>query len=133
MSKSPRPPVIDMRCRPSYLHEFFGAVPASAEDNTARWINRRVGTRGDDAHYARSRTREGFVAEVEQAGLARAVIVGRNIPGQRISNDLVHRIASDSPRFIGIGAVDPLAADERATLAEVDRAIETLGLAATPL
>ncbi|WP_237490925.1 hypothetical protein [Malikia spinosa] len=54
--------VIDMRCRPAYLHDFFGATPGSAANETARWLNRRVGTRGDDAHYARSRTQEGFLA-----------------------------------------------------------------------
>ena len=52
--------VIDMRCRPAYLHDFFGATPGSAANDTARWLNRRVGTRGDDEHYARSRTHEGF-------------------------------------------------------------------------
>ncbi|HYQ39991.1 MAG TPA: amidohydrolase, partial [Pseudomonas sp.] len=51
--------VIDMRCRPAYLHDFFGATPGSPEHAAARWLNRRVGTRGDDAHFERSLTAEG--------------------------------------------------------------------------
>jgi len=35
--------VIDLRCRPAYLHDFFGATPGSPEFETARWLNRRVG------------------------------------------------------------------------------------------
>ena len=65
--------VIDMRCRPAFLHDFFGATPGSLANDAARWLNRRVGTRGDDEHYARSRTQEGFLAEVREAGLAKAV------------------------------------------------------------
>jgi uncharacterized protein len=28
--------VIDMRCRPAYLHDFFGATSGSADNETAR-------------------------------------------------------------------------------------------------
>ena len=42
--------IIDMRCRPAYLHDFFGATPGTAANDTARWLNRRVGTRGNDEH-----------------------------------------------------------------------------------
>jgi hypothetical protein len=44
--------VIDMRCRPAYLHDFFGATPGSAGNETAKWLNQRVGTRGNLEHYA---------------------------------------------------------------------------------
>lgn len=30
------PRVIDMRCRPAYLHDFFGKTPGSPGDNLAR-------------------------------------------------------------------------------------------------
>ncbi len=40
--------IIDLRCRPAYLHPFFGGVPGSPEHYTSRWLNRRVGTRGAD-------------------------------------------------------------------------------------
>lgn len=120
--------VIDMRCRPAYLHDFFGATPGSAANETARWLNRRVGTRGDDEHYARSRTPEGFLAEISDAGLSQAVVVGRHTPAQHLPNDRIHQIVSSDPRLVGVGAVDPdLLGD--ATLAEVDRAVLQLGLA----
>lgn len=120
--------VIDMRCRPAYLHDFFGATPGSAANETARWLNRRVGTRGDDEHYARSRTPEGFLAEISDAGLSQAVVVGRHTPAQHLPNDRIHQIVSADPRLVGVGAVDPdLLGD--ATLAEVDRAVLQLGLA----
>jgi len=120
--------VIDMRCRPAYLHDFFGATPGSAANETARWLNRRVGTRGDDEHYARSRTPEGFLAEISDAGLSQAVVVGRHTPSQHLPNDRIHEIVSSDPRLVGVGAVDPdLLGD--ATLAEVDRAVLQLGLA----
>lgn len=124
--------VIDMRCRPAYLHDFFGATPGSATNETARWLNRRVGTRGDDEHYARSRTPEGFLAEISDAGLSQAVVVGRHTPAQHLPNDRIHQIVSADPRLVGIGAVDPdLLGD--ATLDEVDRIVNALGLAGVNL
>jgi len=124
--------VIDMRCRPAYLHDFFGATPGSVANETARWLNRRVGTRGDDEHYARSRTHAGFLAEIGDAGLAQAVVVGRHTPSQHLPNDRIHQIVSSDPRLVGVGAVDPdLLGD--ATLIEVDRIVNDLGLAGVNL
>lgn len=125
--------VIDLRCRPAYLHDFFGATPGSAGAATARWLNRRVGTRGDDEHFARSRTPEGFLAEVRDAGLSRAVVVGRHTPGQHLPNDVIHQIVHGHPELIGIGAVDPALQGQAVALAEVDRAIRQLGLAGIDL
>jgi len=124
--------VIDMRCRPAYLHDFFGATPGSATNETARWLNRRVGTRGNDEHYARSRTHEGFLAEIDDAGLEQAVVVGRHTPSQHLPNDHIHQIVSSDKRLVGVGAVDPdLLGD--ATLAEADRIVNQLGLAGVNL
>lgn len=125
--------VIDMRCRPAYLHDFFGATPGSAANDTARWLNRRVGTRGDDEHYARSRTHEGFLAEITDAHLTQAVVVGRHTPAQHLPNDRIHDIVRSDARLVGIGAVDPSLLGEAATLAEVDRAVQVLGLAGVNL
>lgn len=124
--------VIDMRCRPAYLHDFFGATPGTAAYDTARWLNRRVGTRGNDEHFSRSLTHEGFLAEIRDAGLSRAVVVGRHTPAQHLSNDRIHEIVSYDDVLIGIGAVDPdlLAGG---TLAEVDRIVSQLGLAGVNL
>lgn len=124
--------VIDMRCRPAYLHDFFGATTGSAGYATARWLNRRVGTRGSDEHFARSQTHEGFLAEIREAGLDKAVVVGRHTPSQHLPNDTIHNIVRHDAGLIGIGAVDPgLLGD--GTLAEVDRVVSTLGLAGVNL
>lgn len=125
--------VIDMRCRPAYLHDFFGATPGSPGYSTARWLNRRVGTRGDDEHFARSLSAEGFLDEVRDGGLSRAVVVGRHTPSQQISNDFIHSIVSPHEELLGIAGVDPALQGEAQALEEVDRAIKVLGLAAINL
>jgi predicted TIM-barrel fold metal-dependent hydrolase len=127
------PRVIDMRCRPAYLHDFFGATPGSPGEATARWLNRRVGTRGDDAHFIRSRTPEGFLAEVHEGGLSHAVVVGRHTPSQHLPNDLIHQIVHGHPELIGIGAVDPVLQGEAVALADVERAVSVLGLSGIDL
>ena len=99
--------VIDMRCRPAYLHDFFGATPGTAAYETARWLNRRVGSRHDE-HFTPSLTREGFLQEVHAAGLRHAVVVGRHTPGQHLPNDCIQQIVADDPVLLGVGAVDPI-------------------------
>ncbi|OSZ30488.1 hypothetical protein BVZ28_18525 [Alcaligenes faecalis] len=37
--------IMDLRCRPAFLHKFFGAEPGSPEHASARWLNRLVDTR----------------------------------------------------------------------------------------
>jgi predicted TIM-barrel fold metal-dependent hydrolase len=125
--------VIDMRCRPAYLHDFFGATPGSAGNETAKWLNQRVGTRGNLEHYAASRTADGFLHEVRAAKLRHAVVVGRHTPAQYLPNDLIHRIVHGHDELIGIGAVDPVLQGEPAALAEVERAVKSLGLAGIDL
>ncbi|WP_034992459.1 amidohydrolase family protein [Beijerinckia mobilis] len=120
--------IIDMRCRPAYLHDFFGKTPGTAEFDTARWLNRRVGTRGSDTHFTRSATHDGFIAEVKDAGLTKAVVVGRHTPAQHLPNDTIHQIVTSSSLLEGIGAVDPVLQGEKAALDEVERAINVLGL-----
>lgn len=88
--------VIDMRCRPAYLHDFFGATPGTAAYESARWLNRRVGSRHDE-HFTPSLTREGFLQEVHAAGLRHAVVVGRHTPGQHLPNDRIQQIVADDP------------------------------------
>lgn len=124
--------VIDMRCRPAFLHDFFGATPGTAAYETARWLNRRVGMRGSDEHFTASLTQEGFLKEVSDAGLSRAVVVGRHTPAQHLPNDTIHRIVHGHDRLLGIGAVDP-AVQGHAAVDEAERAIRTLGLAGIDL
>ena len=121
--------ITDIRCRPAYLHDFFGATPGSAAFDAARWLNRRVGTRGPDDHFRRSLTREGFLAEVRDAGLTHAVVVGRHTPTQRIDNDFLHEITHPHPALLAIAGVDPASQSVDAAIAEIDRAIDVLHLA----
>lgn len=125
--------VIDLRCRPAYLHPFFGGVPGSPEHNVARWLNRRVGTRGADDHFERSLTPEGFLTEVREAGLHKAVVVGRHTPSQHLPNDTIHGIVHGHDELLGIGAVEPALQGIEGALKEIDRAIDVLGLAGIDL
>jgi predicted TIM-barrel fold metal-dependent hydrolase len=122
-------PIIDMRCRPAFLHDFFGKTPGNADFETMRWLNRRVGTRGDDQHFTRSAKPDGFIAEIRDAGLARAVLVGRHTPAQHLPNDDIAGIVAIEPDLpAGIGAVDPVLRGADGTIAEATRAIRDLGL-----
>ncbi|GHT85302.1 hypothetical protein AGMMS49543_16470 [Betaproteobacteria bacterium] len=120
--------IIDMRCRPAFLHDFFGATPGNPAHDAARWLSRRVGTRGSDRHFERSLTQEGFLAEVRDAGLTKAVVVGRHTPAQHLPNDTIHKIVHGYDELIGIGGVDPALQGKDAALAEFERAIKTLKL-----
>ncbi len=120
--------IIDMRCRPAYLHDFFGKTPGTPDHDVVRWLNRRVGTRGDDTHFARSATPEGFLAELHDAGLTRAVVIGRHTPFQHLPNDRIHEIVAASDLLEGVGAVEPALLGPQATLEEAERAIRVLGL-----
>lgn len=127
------PKVIDLRCRPAFLHDFFGANPGSPGYETARWLNRRVSTRGPDDHFSRSLTQEGFLAEIREAGLSKAVVVGRHTPGQQISNRLIHEITHGHDELLGIAGVDPVLQGTEAALQEINHAITQLGLAGIDL
>jgi predicted TIM-barrel fold metal-dependent hydrolase len=120
--------VIDLRCRPAFLHPFFGGVPGTPEHATARWLNRRVGTRGPDDHFERSLTQEGFLAEVREAGLHKAVVVGRHTPSQHLPNEQIHTIVRDHKELLGIGSIEPVLQGIEGALAEIDRAVDQLGL-----
>lgn len=120
--------IIDMRCRPAFLHDFFGATPGSPEHATARWLNRRVGTRGPDTHFERSLTQDGFLQEVRDAGLHKAVVVGRHTPSQHLPNDTIHKIVHGHGALLGIAGVDPALQGTQAALSEIERAIKVLGL-----
>lgn len=120
--------IIDMRCRPAFLHDFFGATPGSPEHATARWLNRRVGTRGPDNHFERSITQDGFLQEVRDAGLHKAVVVGRHTPSQHLPNDTIHKIVHGHDALLGIAGVDPALQGTQAALSEIERAIKVLGL-----
>ena len=125
----PSKPLIDMRTRPIFLHEFFGAVPDTPEFETVRWLNKRVGTKNPD-HFSRSRTLASFLSEMNSAGIGRGVVVGRSVPSTRISNDTISETVQRAHgKLIGIASVDPVYLGISDGLAELDRAITELGLA----
>lgn len=125
--------VIDLRCRPAFLHNFFGATPGTPEHATARWLNRRVGTVGSDTHFEKSLTQEGFLQEVRDAGLSKAVVVGRHTPSQHLPIDTIHSIVKGHDELLGIAGVDPVLQGEQTALAEIERAIKVLGLSGIDL
>lgn len=118
-----------MRSRPAFLAPFYGAQPGTAEFETARWLNRRVGSKIDD-HFLASLTLEGFVAEVRAANISRAVVVGRDTPALSIPNDRIAELTAGHAELVGIGSVDPQLQGTRGAVAEVERAVRTLGLKA---
>lgn len=119
--------IIDIRSRPAYLHDFYGATPGSAGWETARWLNRRVGSR-DDLHFERSRTLEGFIAEIHAAGISAATVIGRDTPGVATTNEEVVELVQGRRELIGVGSVDVLKHGADAVVTEVER-VAALGLA----
>lgn len=118
--------VIDFRSRPAFLSEFYGSTPGTAGHETARWLNRRTGSR-DDAHFHASFTLDGYLREIRQSGISRAVLVGRDTPALCITNERIAELTAGNPELIGVGSVDPQARGVDAALAEVERAIKVLG------
>ena len=118
-----------MRSRPAYLHDFFGATPGTAAFETAKWLNRRVGSQ-DDIHFQRSYTLEGYLKEIADAGVNKAIVVGRETPGLTINNDEIAALVGQSDLLVGLGSVDIQTRGEKDTIAEINRAINTFGFRA---
>ncbi len=123
--------IIDIRNRPAFLHDFYGARRGAPEFETVRWLNGRTGSR-DVEHFVRSQTEAGYLDEILEAGFAAAVVIGRDTPGLQNDNDQVHALVARHPELIGVGSVDPQRLDE-AAVAEAERAIGGLGLKAINL
>ena len=124
-----RPPIVDMRSRPSWLHKFFGSTPNTPEFDTVRWLNKRVGTSaGNIDHFTRSNDIESFTGEMDAAGISVGVMVARNTPTVRVSNDDVAEAARQSAgRLIGVASVDPQELGIGVALDEAERAVRKLG------
>ena len=120
--------IVDMRSRPAFLHAFYGATPGTKEFEVVKWLNRRVGSKNDE-HFTRSKSVEGFVEEVRETGITAAVVVGRETPGIRVSNDQISEVTSGHKVLVGVGSVDPQTQGIKGALAEVERAVKKLGLA----
>jgi predicted TIM-barrel fold metal-dependent hydrolase len=123
--------IIDIRNRPAFLHDFYGARRGTPEFETARWLNTRTGSR-DVEHFARSQTEAGFIEEIREAGVAAAVVIGRDTPGIQNDNDEIHALVSRHNELVGVGSVDPERLG-RGAVAEAERAVRKLGLRAINL
>lgn len=121
--------VIDIRSRPAFLHDFYGARRGTREFDTAVWLNRRVGSI-EHEHFARSQTLEGYLHEVRAAGVERSVVIGRDTPAIQNDNDQIAALVRDHSDLIGVGSVDPQRIGANGAATEAERAITSLGLAA---
>lgn len=126
-------PIIDMRLRPPFLHNFFGATPGTPEFDLVRWVNKRVGCK-EPEQFAAYRTIGDVVTGMDEAGIGLGVTVGRSTPTVRITNDEIAALVSQSGgRLTGVASVDPLALGTDGAVKEAERALGTLGLAAVNL
>ncbi len=119
--------VIDMRSRPSFLHDFYGKTPGTKEFDVVKWLNGRVGSKNVE-HFTTSGNPDEFVSEVREAGIATAVVVGRDTPSVRHTNEEIRDLVNGRKELVGLGGVDPYARGLKASLDEVERCIKTLGL-----
>jgi uncharacterized protein len=121
--------IIDIRNRPAFLHDFYGARRDSPEFATAKWLNGRTGSK-DPEHFAQSQTEAGYLEEIHSAGVGLAVVIGRDTPAIKNDNDQIARLVARHPQLIGVGSVDPDRLGVEGAVAEAERAVKTLGLKA---
>ncbi len=126
-----RPKIIDLRNRPAFLHDFYGARRGTDAFESAVWLNRRTGS-SDPEHFVRSQTEEGYLEEIRESGFVAAVVVGRDTPAIKTDNDEIHALVSRHPELVGAGSVDPLRLGRHA-VDVVERAVKSLGLKAINL
>lgn len=123
--------IIDLRNRPAFLHDFYGARRGVPEFDVAVWLNRRTGSKNPE-HFLRSQTEQGFIEEVRESGFAASVVIGRDTPAIQNDNDQIFALVSRHPELVGAGSVDPDRLGAKA-VDEVLRAVELLGLKAINL
>jgi predicted TIM-barrel fold metal-dependent hydrolase len=121
--------VIDMRSRPSFLHDFYGKTKGTPEYAVAKWLNGRVGAKNVE-HFAQSKDLHAFVKEIKDTRIAASVVVGRDTPGIKHSNDEIHDLVKGHKELVGVGSIDPHRWGVKAAIDEVERAVKVLGLKA---
>jgi uncharacterized protein len=121
-------PIIDLRNRPALLHDFYGRTPGSPAAATARFLNERMGS-ADPDQFARSRTLDGWLAQIGEAGITTAVVVGRHTPGIAHDNDEIAALVAKDKRLVGVGSIDPARGADM-VISETFRAVAKLGLRA---
>lgn len=119
--------VIDMRSRPSYLHDFYGKTPGTKEYEVVKWLNGRVGSK-DPEHFTRSKDIASFVQEIKASGISVSVVVGRDTPSIKHSNDEINTLVKGHAELVGMGSVDPHRLGIKAAVQEVERAVKKLGM-----
>lgn len=120
--------IIDFRMRPP-LRGFLDSRIYSAPDNRDRYT-RSLGF--EPAPSASAQSIDLLLEEMDEAGVSKGVVVGRNTATLGIiENEDVAAIATDYPeRFIPVGSVDPT--NRRAAVAAIDAAM-ALGIKAINL
>ena len=121
--------VIDMRSRPAFLHDFYGKTPGTPEFEVVKWLNGRVGAKNVE-HFTASKDVEAFVREIKDTGIAASVVVGRDTPSIKHSNDDIHGLVKRHKQLVGVGSIDPHRWGIKAALSEIERAVNVLGLKA---
>lgn len=121
--------IIDMRSRPAFLHDFYGKTPGTPEYGVVKWLNGRVGAKNVE-HFKQSRDVQSFVKEIKDTRITASVIVGRDTPGIRHTNDEIHALVQGRNELVGVGSIDPHRCGVRAAVLEVERAVKVLGLKA---
>src|ERR1043166_10205829 len=123
--------IIDVRCRPP-LEEFreYFDIPRIT------WHGRRTGARSVSQAFVEG-SMELFFDEMQEAGIDKAVVQGRNSPevfmGRKfnaafIRNERIAELQDKYPgRFIGLAGIDPSNTAHDA-VKETERAIRSLGL-----
>jgi uncharacterized protein len=119
--------IIDIRNRPAFLHDFYGARRGTPEFDTAKWLNGRTGSK-DPEHFVRSQSEGEYLNEIRSAGLDFAVVIGRDTPAIKNDNDQIAELVSRHPELVGVGSVDPDRLGAAAAVVEAERAVKTLGL-----
>lgn len=121
--------IIDLRNRPAFLHDFFGATPNTPAYDTAKWLNQRVGSQ-EPEHFRRSYTVEGYLQEIDQAGIDIAVVVGRETPDLTIDDQQIADLVKHSPKLVGLGSVDIESRGVDSALAAIEQAVNHYGFKA---
>lgn len=121
--------IIDIRNRPAFLHEFYGAKRGTEGFETAVWLNKRTGSR-DPEHFAASQDEGAYAQEIRDAGISHAVVIGRDTPSIWNGNDQIAALAHRHELLVGAGAVDPHRLGAAGAVAEAERAVKSLGLRA---
>uniref|UniRef100_UPI00286B2877 amidohydrolase family protein n=1 Tax=Methylibium sp. TaxID=2067992 RepID=UPI00286B2877 len=97
------------------------------EFEVVKWLNGRVGSK-DPEHFTRSKDIASFVQEIKASGISASVVVGRDTPSIKHSNDEINTLVKGHAELVGMGSVDPHRLGIKAAVQEVERAVKKLGM-----